>query len=77
MNPLHRPVVAEKQGIPWASTVPFQPFGFFSAYDPPGCAASAVLGEAPILGPAFHPSHCSGVQKERPLLDRAVASLEG
>jgi len=47
------PLVAEKKGIPWASTF-LQPFGFFSAHDPPVLPPALFLGKLRFLGPAFH-----------------------
>ena len=46
-------LVAEKKGIPWASTF-LQPFGFFSAYDPPVLPPAPFLSKLRFLGPAFH-----------------------
>jgi rhamnosyltransferase subunit B len=46
-------LVAEKKGIPWASTF-LQPFGFFSAYDPPVLPPALFLSKLRFLGPAFH-----------------------
>lgn len=46
-------LVAEKQGIPWVSTS-LQPFGFFSAHDPPVLAPVPFLALFRGLGPAFH-----------------------
>jgi UDP:flavonoid glycosyltransferase YjiC (YdhE family) len=47
------PLVAEKRGIPWASTF-LQPLGFFSAYDPPVLPQAPILAKLRFLGPAFH-----------------------
>ncbi len=47
------PLVAEKQGIPWASTI-LQPFCFLSAYDPPVLPLAPFLAKLRLLGPAFH-----------------------
>jgi rhamnosyltransferase subunit B len=46
-------LVAEKKGTPWASTF-LQPFGFFSAYDPPVLPPALFLSKLRFLGPAFH-----------------------
>ncbi len=46
-------LVAEKQGIPWASSF-LQPLGFFSAYDPPVLPQVPSLSKLRFLGPAFH-----------------------
>jgi rhamnosyltransferase subunit B len=46
-------LVAEKRGIPWASTV-LQPLGFFSVYDPPVAPQAPLLAKLRFLGPAFH-----------------------
>jgi UDP:flavonoid glycosyltransferase YjiC (YdhE family) len=46
-------LVAEKKGIPWASTF-LQPLGFFSAYDPPVVPQAPLLAKLRFLGPAFH-----------------------
>ncbi len=47
------PLIAEKSGIPWISTM-VQPLGFFSIYDPP--VLGMVPGAARLqgLGPVFH-----------------------
>jgi rhamnosyltransferase subunit B len=46
-------LVAEKKGIPWASSF-LQPLGFFSAYDPPVLPPAPFLSKLRFLGPAFH-----------------------
>jgi UDP:flavonoid glycosyltransferase YjiC (YdhE family) len=46
-------LVAEKKGIPWASTF-LQPLGLFSAYDPPVLPQVPFLAKLRFLGPAFH-----------------------
>jgi UDP:flavonoid glycosyltransferase YjiC (YdhE family) len=46
-------LVAEKRGIPWASTF-LQPLGLFSAYDPPVVPQAPFLARFRFLGPAFH-----------------------
>jgi UDP:flavonoid glycosyltransferase YjiC (YdhE family) len=46
-------LVAEKQGIPWASTF-LQPLGLFSVYDPPVVPQAPFLAKLRFLGPAFH-----------------------
>jgi UDP:flavonoid glycosyltransferase YjiC (YdhE family) len=46
-------LVAEKKGIPWASTF-LQPLGFFSVYDPPVLPQAPFLAKLRFLGPAFH-----------------------
>jgi rhamnosyltransferase subunit B len=46
-------LVAEKQGIPWASSL-LGPLGFFSAYDPPVLPPAPFLAQLRFLGPAFH-----------------------
>ncbi len=43
-------LVAEKQGIPWASSV-LAPMSFVSVYDPPVPPAAPYLGRLRILGP--------------------------
>src|ERR1022692_4738954 len=43
-------LVAEKKGIPWASTF-LQPLGFFSVYDPPVLPPAPFLSKLRILGP--------------------------
>ncbi len=47
------PIVAEKTGIAWVSTV-LAPLSFFSAYDPPVLAAAPWLVSLRGLGPGFH-----------------------
>jgi UDP:flavonoid glycosyltransferase YjiC (YdhE family) len=47
------PLVAQKRGIPWASTF-LQPLGFFSAYDPPVLPQVPFLAKLRFLGPSFH-----------------------
>jgi rhamnosyltransferase subunit B len=46
-------LVAEKKGIPWASTV-LQPLGLLSASDPPVFPQVPFLAKLRFLGPAFH-----------------------
>jgi rhamnosyltransferase subunit B len=46
-------LVAEKRGLPWASTF-LQPLGLFSAYDPPVVPQAPFLAKLRFLGPAFH-----------------------
>jgi UDP:flavonoid glycosyltransferase YjiC (YdhE family) len=46
-------LVAEKQGIPWASTF-LQPLGLFSVYDLPVLPQAPFLAKLRFLGPAFH-----------------------
>jgi rhamnosyltransferase subunit B len=46
-------LVAEKQGITWASTF-LQPLGLFSVYDPPVVPQAPYLAKLRFLGPAFH-----------------------
>lgn len=46
-------LVAERTGIPWASTV-LQPGLFFSAYDPPAFGEAANLSRMSFLGPWFY-----------------------
>ncbi|HEV3262419.1 MAG TPA: glycosyltransferase [Gemmataceae bacterium] len=46
-------LVAEKKGMPWASTS-LQPLGFFSAYDPPVLPPAPFLSQLRFLGPGFH-----------------------
>src|SRR5215831_8013212 len=46
-------LVAEKRGIPWASTF-LQPLGLFSVYDPPVVPQAPFLAKLRFLGPAFH-----------------------
>ncbi len=58
--PLVGPIVAQKRGLPWVSTV-LAPISFFSAYDPPVPpqmpALYHVVKLSPILGRLFQ-SHC-------------------
>jgi rhamnosyltransferase subunit B len=55
--PLAGPIVAQKRGLPWVSTV-LAPISFFSAYDPPVPpqmpALYHVVKLSPILGRLFH-----------------------
>src|SRR6516164_4992690 len=46
-------LVAEKRGIPWASTF-LQPLGLFSVYDPPAVPQAPFLAKLRFLGPTFH-----------------------
>ena len=46
-------LVAEKRGIPWASSL-LAPLSFFSAHDPPVLPAAAFLSLLRPLGPALH-----------------------
>jgi UDP:flavonoid glycosyltransferase YjiC (YdhE family) len=46
-------LVAEKKGIPWASTL-LQPIGFVSVYDPPVLPPAPFLAKLRFLGPLFH-----------------------
>ena len=46
-------LVAEKNGMPWASAF-LQPLGFFSAYDPPVLPQMPFLAKLRFLGSAFH-----------------------
>ena len=46
-------LVAEKKGVPWASTM-LQPFGFLSVYDPPVLPPAPFLSKLRFLGPTFH-----------------------
>lgn len=46
-------LVAEKKGIPWASTL-LQPIGFMSVYDPPVLPPAPFLAKLRFLGPIFH-----------------------
>ena len=46
-------LVAEKTGIPWASSF-LQPLGFLSAYDPPVLPQVPFLSKLRFLGQAFH-----------------------
>jgi UDP:flavonoid glycosyltransferase YjiC (YdhE family) len=46
-------LVAEKRGIPWASTF-LQPLGLFSVYDPPVVPQAPFLAKLRFLGPVFH-----------------------
>lgn len=47
------PLVAEKTGIPWASTI-LAPLSFLSAHDPPVVAPAPWLAKLRFLGPRFH-----------------------
>src|SRR5262249_10155356 len=47
------PLVAQKKGIPWASTM-LQPLGFLSVHDPPVLPLAPFLAKLRFLGPAFH-----------------------
>jgi UDP:flavonoid glycosyltransferase YjiC (YdhE family) len=46
-------LLAEQQGIPWASSL-LAPIGFFSAYDPPVLPPAPWLRHLRGLGPLFH-----------------------
>lgn len=46
-------LVAEKKGLPWASTC-LQPFAQFSAYDPPVLPPAQFISKIRIFGPGFH-----------------------
>ncbi len=46
-------LVAEKVGLPWASTA-LSPLSFFSGHDPPVLAPAQVLSKLRFLGPAFN-----------------------
>ncbi len=46
-------LVAEKKGIPWASSL-LQPLGFFSVCDPPILPPAQYLSKLRFLGPALH-----------------------
>jgi UDP:flavonoid glycosyltransferase YjiC (YdhE family) len=46
-------LVAEKRGLPWASSL-LSPLGFFSAYDPPVLPNALWLAQLRLLGPHFH-----------------------
>jgi rhamnosyltransferase subunit B len=46
-------LVAERKGIPWASSM-LAPLGFISAYDPPVLPSAALFGKLRFLGPAFY-----------------------
>ena len=46
-------LVAEKKGVPWASTM-LQPLGFLSIYDPPVLPLAPFLAKLRFLGPVFH-----------------------
>jgi UDP:flavonoid glycosyltransferase YjiC (YdhE family) len=46
-------LVAEKNGIPWASSL-LQPIGFMSAYDPPVLPPAPFLAKLRFLGSTFH-----------------------
>jgi len=46
-------LVAEKKGIPWASTM-LQPIGFLSIHDPPVLPLAPILAKFRFLGPVFH-----------------------
>jgi UDP:flavonoid glycosyltransferase YjiC (YdhE family) len=47
------PLVVEKTGIPWASTI-LQPLGFFSVYDPPALAPAPFFSKLRFLGPILY-----------------------
>ncbi len=47
------PLVAEKRGLPWVSTV-LSPMIFFSAHDPPVPPPLPALGRLRVLGPGFN-----------------------
>jgi UDP:flavonoid glycosyltransferase YjiC (YdhE family) len=47
------PVLAEKRGLPWLSTV-LQPLVFFSAHDPPVLPPAPWLASLRVLGPRFN-----------------------
>jgi rhamnosyltransferase subunit B len=46
-------LVAEKERIPWASSM-LAPLGFFSVYDPPALPAAPFFAQLRFLGPAFY-----------------------
>jgi UDP:flavonoid glycosyltransferase YjiC (YdhE family) len=46
-------LVAEKKGLPWASTA-LQPISFLSVYDPPALASAPFLSRLRFLGPTFY-----------------------
>jgi MGT family glycosyltransferase len=46
-------LVAEKKGIPWASSF-LQPLGLFSVYDPPVLPQAPFLAKLRFLGPVMH-----------------------
>lgn len=46
-------LIAEKKGIPWASTL-LQPIGFMSVYDPPVLPVAPFLSKLRFLGSTFH-----------------------
>ena len=53
-------LVAEKKGIPWASSF-LQPLGFFSAYDPPVLPQIPFLSKLRVLWTLLaHPHHGKG-----------------
>ena len=55
--PLVGPIVAQKRGLPWVSSV-LAPISFFSAYDPPVPpqlpALHRIVSLSPVLGRLFH-----------------------
>lgn len=72
--PLVGPIVAQKRGLPWVSTV-LAPISFFSAYDPPVPPQMPALYHlvklSPVLGRLFHRIASFRLEK----LTTAVAQL--
>ena len=66
-------LVAEKTGIPWASTI-LAPFCFLSAYDPPVLPPAAWLAKLRFLGPWFHRPLLGFLKWCDSFLERAMAS---
>ena len=66
-------LAAEARGIPWASSM-LQPFGFFSAHDPPVLAPAPYLAWFRPLGPPFYRLVFRARPPRQPVVERALAS---
>jgi rhamnosyltransferase subunit B len=68
------PVLAEKLGKPWASTV-LSPMVFFSAHDVPVLAPLPMLAKLSVLGPGFNAWFIRQLKKVSRSWSRPVAEL--
>ena len=68
------PVLAEKLGKPWASTV-LSPMVFFSAHDVPVLAPLPMLAKLSVLGPGFNAWFIRQLKKVSHSWSRPVAEL--
>jgi rhamnosyltransferase subunit B len=68
------PVLAEKTGKPWASTV-LSPMVFFSAHDVPVLAPPPMLAKLRVLGPGFNAWFIRGLKNVSRSWSRPVAEL--